>query len=157
MLKAKFVHEVKEGIHQNLILCLNMLQIQNRPQGWQEKLVELTKGDKDRPMVAYCVSGARAQGAVIAMGEEGYTNTRNAGGLSGQEQLLEELCTTCKDGNMVDTSTVIDALDKYTPVWKHWWLWVAVIGGVIMIASLLTLTYIKRQREHKRKQNLVIA
>ncbi len=46
-----------------------------------EKIRELTKNDKNNPLVIYCASGKRAQKAVDALAAQGYTNLHNIGGI----------------------------------------------------------------------------
>ncbi len=46
----------------------------------ESRLGEL--GDKSRPIVAYCLSGARSARAVALLKGAGFTNASNAGGLS---------------------------------------------------------------------------
>lgn len=47
-----------------------------------DQLAKLTDGDKDKPVVVYCRSGARADRAKSALLRSGYTQVTNVGGLN---------------------------------------------------------------------------
>jgi len=97
------------------VSCATRLQVQDKPAGWEDDVLALVKGVKTTPIIAYCAAGVRAEAAVTALQEAGYSSVSNGGGYEGNKEALEKVCEACKSEAQGTAASGSDTRAASTP------------------------------------------